>query len=87
MAARDIEDLADLALPGAMFDLRVTPRAGRASLRRDGERIAVRVTAAPADGRANEAVVVLLARALGVAKSRLTLVRGAASRDKRFRLD
>jgi uncharacterized protein YggU (UPF0235/DUF167 family) len=28
-----------------------------------------------------------LARALGVAPSRLTLVAGAAARDKRFRLD
>lgn len=87
MAGRDIEDLGTLAQPGAVFDLRVTPRAGRQSLRRDGDRIAVRVTAAPADGRANDAVIVLLAKALGVAKTRLTLVRGAASRDKRVRLD
>jgi len=87
MARHDIEDLEALAQPGATFDLRVTPRAGRESLRRDGDRIAVRVTAAPADGRANDAVIMLLARALGVAKSRLTLVRGAASRDKLVRLD
>ena len=87
MARHDIEDLGDLARPGATYDLRVTPRAGGESVRRDGDRIAVRVTAAPADGRANDAVIVLLARALGVAKTRLTLVRGAASRDKRVRLD
>lgn len=87
MAGRDIEDLGALAQPGAVFELRVTPRAGRQSLRRDGDRIAVRVTAAPADGRANDAVIVLLAKALGVARTRLTLIRGAASRDKRVRLD
>jgi hypothetical protein len=32
-------------------------------------------------------VIKLLAKSLGVAKSRLTLIRGATSRDKQFRLD
>jgi uncharacterized protein YggU (UPF0235/DUF167 family) len=41
----------------------------------------------PEDGRANKAVSELLAEALGVAKTRLTLVRGATSREKVFRLD
>jgi hypothetical protein len=46
----------------------------------------VRVTAAPADGEANRAVIALLAEAFGVARSRVELVRGAASRDKLFRI-
>ena len=46
----------------------------------------VRVTAPPLDGRANEAVCRLLAAALGVAPSTVELVRGAAARDKLFRL-
>ena len=41
----------------------------------------------PEDGKANAAVIKLLAKALGVAKSRLVLVRGATSRDKLFRID
>lgn len=45
------------------------------------------VTAAPEDGRANAAVAAALAYALGVAKSRLVLVRGQTSRDKLFRLE
>mgnify|MGYP002653798025 CR=1 FL=1 len=49
--------------------------------------IHVRVTAAPEDGRANAAVRKLLARALGIAPSRLTLVGGATARDKLFRVD
>jgi len=44
------------------------------------------VTAAPEGGEANRAVVVLLAEAFGVAPSRIELVRGAASRDKLFRV-
>ena len=46
----------------------------------------VRVTAAPEGGEANRAVIVLLAEAFGVAPSRIELVRGAASRDKLFRV-
>jgi len=42
----------------------------------------VRVTAPPVDGRANTAVRKLVARRLGVAASRVSVVRGASSRDK-----
>lgn len=79
-------DWAERATPGALFDCHVTPRARRNALT-DGTPIKAEVTAAPEDGKANAAVAELLARALGVAKSRLTLVRGATSRDKLFRLD
>jgi uncharacterized protein (TIGR00251 family) len=46
----------------------------------------VRVVAPPHDGRANQAVTRLLAAALGVAPSTVELVRGAAARDKLFRV-
>jgi len=78
---------ADLAVAGAEFHLRVTPGARRQALERQGEGFRAHVTAAPEDGKANAAVAELLAQALGVAKSRLTLLRGATSRDKVFRLD
>lgn len=39
------------------------------------------------EGKATEAVIRLLADHLGVPKSRLTLVSGATSRIKRFRVD
>jgi uncharacterized protein YggU (UPF0235/DUF167 family) len=81
-------DWAELAAAGAEFRLRVTPGARRETLERseDGT-IRAHVTAAPEDGKANAAVAALLAMALGVAKSRLVLVRGATSRDKLFRLE
>jgi uncharacterized protein YggU (UPF0235/DUF167 family) len=47
----------------------------------------VRVTAAPDGGEANRAVAVLLADALRVPRSRIALVRGAAARDKLFRVE
>ena len=82
-----MSDLTDLAHPGVAIAVRVTPKASRNAVERAGDTIRIRVTAPPEDGKANAAVQKLLAKALGVAKSRLTLVRGASSRDKVFRLD
>jgi uncharacterized protein YggU (UPF0235/DUF167 family) len=78
---------ADLAVPGAVIAVRVTPGARKNQLSRAGDGLRILVTAPPEDGRATAAVVELLAGALGVAKSRLVLVAGATHRDKRFRLE
>ena len=80
-------DLSHLATPGAEIAVRVTPNARRAALDLEGDQIRIAVTVVPEDGRATEAARVALAAALGVAKSRLTLVRGARSRDKLFRVE
>jgi uncharacterized protein YggU (UPF0235/DUF167 family) len=78
--------LSALAQPGAELKVRVTPRAGRNEVSQAAGRISVRVTAPPEDGKANAVVQSLLARALGIAKSRLTLIRGSTARDKVFPL-
>ncbi|HYK96982.1 MAG TPA: DUF167 domain-containing protein [Candidatus Acidoferrales bacterium] len=66
------------------FSVRVTPRASANVVagERDGV-LLVRVTAAPADGAANRAVVALLAKALDVAPSTVEIQAGAAARTKR----
>jgi uncharacterized protein YggU (UPF0235/DUF167 family) len=79
-------DLSALARPGAEIAIRVTPGARRNALE-PGPPIRISVTDPPEDGRATAAAQALLATALGVAKTRLTLIRGATSRDKVFRLD
>lgn len=64
--------------------VRVQPRASRSEIVNeapDGS-LRLRVTAAPADGEANKAVISLIARRFGVPKSSITIVAGAASRDK-----
>ena len=72
--------------PGDEITVRVTPRAARARVVVDAGSLRVYVTEPPEGGKANAAVQKLLAKTLGVAKTRLELVRGATSRDKTFRL-
>lgn len=69
----------------ALLRVRVTPRSARTSLDSwDGRILSVRVTAAPADGKANQAVIQLLAEVLDVPKSTLAIKSGAASREKQI---
>ena len=77
----------DLAQPGASLTVTVTPAARLNAARRDGAQIHISVTAAPEDGKATAAARDLLAHALGIARTRLTLLHGATSRTKVFRLD
>jgi uncharacterized protein YggU (UPF0235/DUF167 family) len=66
--------------------LHVTPGARSEGIAIEGGRLLVKIRARPQDGAANEAVLALLARALGMGKSRLFLLRGATSREKLVRL-
>ncbi len=73
---------------GELLAVRVHPRASRNEVVGwQDSALRVRVTAAPDGGEANRAVCRLLAAALGVAPSRVALVRGATTRDKFFRIE
>lgn len=50
----------------------------------DGERLRIAVSEPAEDGRANRAACAALAKALGVAASTVSVVTGAASREKRL---
>lgn len=80
-------DPRSLAVPGALIEVRVTPNASREQVTLDGTRFLIRVTCIPEDGKANRAVTKLLAKALGLPPSRLTLLRGQTGRDKTFRVE
>ncbi|MBW3241084.1 DUF167 domain-containing protein [Epibacterium sp. DP7N7-1] len=82
--ARALADLSDLAQPGTEITVRVTPKAAYNAVLRQGDVIKVMVTTVPEGGKATADVAALLARALGVAPSQITLRRGATSRDKTF---
>jgi uncharacterized protein len=63
--------------------LRVSPGAGRAAVvGRHGDAWKVRVTEAPERGRANDAVVRLIASALAVPLEAVAIVSGHSGRDK-----
>ena len=64
------------------IEVRVTPGASRDEIRVDGGAVQLRVTAPPADGAANDAVLRLLAAALGRPRRDLSLLRGASARVK-----
>ena len=60
----------------------MTPGARRDAVAIEGELVQLRVTAPPADGAANDAVLRLLAAALDRPRRDLTLLRGASARIK-----
>ena len=72
----------------ADLPVRVSPRSSRnkLSLEPNGT-LRVWVTASPTDGQANEAVCNLLADALDIAKSRVSIIRGDTSRAKMIRVE
>ena len=76
----------------SLMSIRVTPRSARPGIGEwksdPGGRpfLEVRVAAAPADGAANDEVIKLLAKALGLPKSALTIVSGHTARLKRIEL-
>jgi uncharacterized protein YggU (UPF0235/DUF167 family) len=76
---------------GLAITVRLTPKGGRDAIEgieqlADGRRPALkaRVRATASDGEANEALLALLARTLGVARRDCALIAGATSRIKRL---
>jgi uncharacterized protein (TIGR00251 family) len=70
-----------------------TPKGGRdaidgvAELAEGRLALKVRVRAAPTDGEANEAILRVLAKAVGVPPRAVALLQGAAARNKTFRIE
>ena len=79
-----------LAANGLSFHVRLTPKGGRDAVEgweaaSDGMvHLKARVRAVPEDGKANAALVALLAKTLGLPKSHLRIASGATSRLKRI---
>lgn len=72
---------------GIRIAVRAQPKAARDAIEGvrsfpGGERLAVKVTAAPDRGRANAAIAALLAKALGVPPTSVTVAAGDTGRDK-----
>lgn len=78
---------------GLLLPVRLTPNASRDAIEgwretADGERhLAVRVRAVPEKGKANKALIALLAKQLGLPKRDVDVIRGTTSRLKTVRIE
>lgn len=86
--ARPAPSLPDAAALRARIDaggrlaVKVTPGAREEAVTLTADAVLVKVRAPADKGAANDAVIALVARALGLAPSRVSLLRGATSRQK-----
>ncbi len=72
-----------------ILPVRITPRAQKneiSELMEDGT-VKIRLTAPPIDGKANKALVDFLSDILNVRRSRIEIISGMKSRDKRVRIN
>lgn len=68
---------------GTTLKVKLIPKSSRNQIEgKSGDTYRIKVTAPPVDGKANEALIDLLAGRLGVAKRNIRIVSGASSRMK-----
>lgn len=82
----DSSEIRDLIDADGRLAVRVTPGARVEALQVLDGRLVAKVRVKAEGGKANEAVLALVASALGVAPSRIDLLRGATSREKMLRV-
>jgi len=72
---------------GTTFAIKVVPRASRSQVEGwHGDALKVRLQAPPVEGKANSALVALLAEVLGIGKGQVEIISGETSRTKRVRV-
>ncbi len=70
------------------LSLRISARASRDAIQGwYGDALKISITTAPEKGKANKAILKLLAKTLGTAPSRIRVIRGATSPDKTVELE
>lgn len=72
---------------GVELKIRAQPRAGRTEVAGiHGDRVKIRIAAAPVEGEANAELMSFLAGTLGVSRSQVEILSGETGRDKRVRI-
>lgn len=79
-------DLRAFADKDGRLAVRVTPGARSEGIEIADGRVLIKVRSKPEDGKATAAVTALLAAALRISPSQISLLRGATSREKLFRI-
>lgn len=68
-----------------LLRVKVQPKASRSEFcELLDDRLKIRISAAPTDGKANQQLLQFLAKQFGVSKSQVSLLSGESSREKRF---
>ena len=67
------------------IQIRVIPRAKKITVKKYGDGLKVYLTAAPIEGKANKALLEILAEHLSVRKSQLTILKGKKAKSKLIR--
>jgi len=71
-----------------IISIRVAPKAKQNKVEKISEKsYKIFTTAAPDKGKANEAIVNMLAKDLGIAKSRIEIVSGFKNKDKKIQIN
>ena len=65
-----------------LIEIKVIPNSSKSELIKTDEGYKARIQRAPVDGKANEELIALLSKALGVRKSDIKIVRGKTGRNK-----
>ena len=67
--------------------IHVQPKSSQAKILVENGSIRVWVNAPPVDGAANDSVIKLFSKALKIAKSKISIIRGESSREKTLRIE
>ncbi|NQU03827.1 MAG: YggU family protein [Syntrophaceae bacterium] len=70
---------------GVVFNVRVLPRSSRCEIAGiQDDALKVKITAAPVDGKANNECIKFLSDKLGIKKSRISIISGHKSKNKKI---
>jgi hypothetical protein len=64
------------------INVRVIPNAKKNEVVREGEKLKIRVTAPAVSGKANQAMIEVLAETFKIKKNKIRIIRGEKSREK-----
>jgi len=69
------------------IDVKVIPGAKKNCIKSEGASLKIYLTAPPVDGKANKALIELLAEHFSVKKAQITITKGLQSRHKTINID